>query len=285
MSLVRVIRTAQVTLTHEFRVDEVLTDAAGTVTATLKRLDGTTVNAASASHPGLGTYTYVLPGQTLLDSLTLDWTCTLAGAAISVRDYVEIVGDHLFGLAEGRAAHPGLASLTTYPPAFLAGKRIGVEQECEDICGRAFVPRFARVALSGRGTDRLVAPNSEIRAVRAVTVDGVAWSAPAVAAVGFSAAGVLRRPGGAIWPVGFGNVVVEYEHGWDFPPQGIRDAAILRLRSKATTTTGVPDRAISYTVAEGGVYRLSTPGKKRTGIPDVDGPYERYTRAKPAVFA
>lgn len=288
MSLVRLLKTAQVTLTHEFRVDETLTDAAGAVTATVKRLDGTAISGSpfTAAHPGLGTYTFALPGQASLDELTVDWSGSVAGATVVVRDYVEVVGGFLFGLAEARAAHPGFISTSTYQPSLLAAARIEVEQECEAICRQAFVPRFARLTLSGNDTPRLGTPLSMLRTVRAVSVGGVAWSAPDTAAVGVSDHGVLTRPGGAIWPSGASNVVVELEHGWDFPPEEIRQAAILRLRSRiAATTSGVPDRAVSFSVQAGGVYRLSTPSRQRTGIPGVDGPYERYTRLPRAVFA
>jgi hypothetical protein len=291
MSLIRVLQTAQVVVEHTFIDGETPIDAAGAVTATLKRLDGTTVDTATAGHPGApGLYTYTVPGQADVDMLTLDWQGSVGGAAVTVRDYIEIVGGHYFGLAAARVAHSGLGSTTIYPADLLAGRRIEVEQEFETICRQAFYPRFARHALSGQGTARLTIPQTlphrMLRVVRAVTVGGVAWSAPDVAAVGVSESGVLYRPGGASWPAGHQNIVVEYEHGWDFPPERIVTAAVLRLRSLiATNSTGIPDRAISYATTEGGTYRLSTPSKQRTGIPDVDGVLERYTLAPRTVFA
>ena len=293
MSLVRVLRTAAVTLTHTFTVDEVPTDATGNVTATLKRLDGTVVNTATAGHPGdPGVYTYVLPAQSQLDVLTLDWSCTLGGSSIlSVRDQVEIVGGFLFSPAEARAAHKQLlSSHTTWPTIGLATKGVLVEQECERICRQAFVPRFARIALSGNNTPSVgipqTLPHTMLRTLRAVSVGGVTWSAPDVAAVGLSDTGVLTRPGGAIWPAGQRNIIVELEYGWDLPPEEVRDAAILRLRSRLTSTTsGIPDRAQSFSVADGGVYRLSTPSAERTGIPDVDAVYARWTRQRRTVIA
>jgi hypothetical protein len=295
MSLVRILRTVAVTVTHTFTVDETPTDAAGTVTATLKRLDGTVVNTAAAGHPGPpGVYTYAVPPQASLDWLTLDWSGTLGGSSIlSVQDRVEIVGGFLFGAGEARAAHrQTFANHTTWPTVGLATKAVLVEEECEGICRQAFVPRFARAVLSGTGSDRLTIPQvppykpTMLRSLRAVIVGGVAWSAPDVAAVGLSDSGVLTRPGGAAWPAGQRNIVIEYEHGWDLPPEEIRDAGILRLRSRLTSTSsGIPDRASSFTVVDGGVYRLSTPDRQRTGIPDVDAAYARYTRPRRAVFA
>jgi len=289
MALIRILRTAAVTVTHTFIVDEGPQDASGPVTVSLKRLDGTLVEAATAGHPGPpGEYTYPVPPQAQLDELTLDWTGSIGGAATTVRDSVEIVGGFMFGIAEARHAHRFLANVNDYSTSFLAEKRIQVEQEFDRICGQAWVPRFARVFLSGRDTDRLGTPHSMIRAVRAVSINGVAMAAPDVALIGFSDSGVLWRPGGAIWPAGHRNIIVELEHGWDAPASDVKDVAILRMRSKvATTTTGIPDRAISYTHAEGGTYRLSTPNRERTGIPEIDGVLAKpgYTRAPRAVVA
>jgi hypothetical protein len=291
MPLARVLKTAQVTLEHVFYVDLTATDAAGSVTATARRLDGTLVHTATAAHPGLGRYTYALPAQAQLDALTVDWVGTVGGVVVSVRDFVEIVGGFLFGLQEAAVMPPAL-DLIKYPAATLAAKRIEVEQQCERICGQAFVPRFARIALSGQGTARLTIPRTTfgghtmLRTLRSVAVAGVAWSAPDVAAVGLSDTGVLTRPGGALWPAGARNIVIEYEHGLDYPPEEIRTAAMVHLRSRlGMGDTTVPYRAISFSSAEGGTYRLSTPSKERTGIPDVDAVYEGNRGPQRVVFA
>lgn len=297
MSLVRILVTTEVTLTHTFYVDETPTDLGGSCTVTLKRLDGTTVASGAATHPGAaGVYQFAVPDQATVDILTMDWAGTLASGAVSVRDYVEIAGGFLFGLAEARAKHPSLANTTTYPPSLLAAKRIEVEQECERICRRAFVPRFAREKLSGNDTDQLPTSNTELRTVRAASIGGVALAGSDLTGLTVTPHGVIKRPGGAVWPAGTGNVIVEYEHGLDFPPADLSEAAILRLRSRiAMTQSGIPDRATSFATAEGGTYRLSVPGQvtlsgidgiyDRTGIPDIDGIYQRYTRQRRAVFA
>lgn len=284
MSLVRVLKTTSVPLTHEFFVDEVATDAAGSVTATLKRLDGTTVDTQTAGHPGTGRYTYPLPAQANLDSLTLDWSGTVAGSAITVRDYVEIVGDYLFDLGTARA-QLGL-DINTYPSKLLASTRTAIEQEFETICRQAFVPRFAREVLSGYDRAQLGTSNQMIRSVRACSIGGVALAGADLTGLGFEDHGVIKRPAGALWPAGYNNIAVEYEHGWDYPPHEISAAGILRMRSRLSqTTSAIPDRAVSFTVAEGGVYRLSTPSRQKTGQPEVDGVLERYTRARRSVFA
>lgn len=272
MTLVRVLRTAQVVVSHTFQVDETPTDATGSVTYTVNRLDGTVVASGTAGHPGPpGVYQATVPAQASVDVLTLSWTGTVGGAAVTATDTVEVVGGFLFGLAEARAMPPALDA-TRYPTATLARKRIAVEQEAEEICGQAFVPRFARAVVDGTGASSVRLPHVGVRALRAVSVSG---SVVSLSGLYFTASGVLS---GRSWTYGSRNVVVEYEHGWDQPPEDLKDAAMLRLRSRLSMgDSGVPQRALSFSVADGGVYRLSTPSAKRTGIPDVDGVYERYS--------
>lgn len=284
MSLVRVLRTASVVLTHVFYVDETPTDATGAVTYSVKRLDGTVVASGTASGPSpTGTYMLTVPAQSQVDTLTVDWMGLIAGATVTARDIVEVVGGFIFGLAEARAMPPALDN-TKWPTAKLAQKRIGTENECELICGQAFVPRFHRVTFTLDTADtrsnnstlvsKLTLPHINVRALRSVTVAGVAQN---LTGLTVSESGVLRGLTWAAVETGT-QIVVEYEHGRDYPPEDLKDACMLRLRSRLSQgDSGVPQRALSFSVADGGVYRLSTPAANRTGIPDVDGVYERYT--------
>lgn len=281
-TLTRIQQTTRVTLTTYLRVDGQLTDATGDLTATLKRLDGTTVDTATSTRTDLGTYQYTPPEQADVDYLTLDWTGTLAGAAVSIRDYVEIVGGHYFGLAEVRDEYRELRDTAKWPTARLAGKRVEVEQECDTITGQAWVPRFGRYLLDGTGTSELVTPAVMLRTVRTVSVAGqagatfTALTAAELAAVAPLDSGLLVRDDGGIWPAGRRNVLVELEHGADLPPQEISTAAMARLRSKlAAPSSAIPDRALSWTPGMGGVFRISTPNARMTGIPDVDAVYQR----------
>jgi hypothetical protein len=290
MSLIRMMVTSKVTVTHVFKADEVPTDAAGSVTATVQRLDGTSVATGTATHgaAGSGAYSWDVT-RAVLDSLTLDFTGSVGGSTVTARDYVEVVGGFLFDLGDARSDLGIPASVTS---AKLAQKRIEVEQECERICRRAFVPRFARAVVSGNGTERLALTNSvgvaisEIRTIRSVTVNGTAVTGADLAAINYSDSGVLTRPDGVLWPAGVKNVVVEVEHGWDYPPEDLRDAGMLRLRSLLPRArSGIPDRATSFVNDSGATYRLSLPTKDTTGIPDVDGTYLKYARARRAVTA
>jgi hypothetical protein len=284
MSLVRMMVTSKVTVTHVFKADEQPTDAAGAVTATVQRLDGTAVASGTATHgaAGSGAYSWDVT-RAVLDSLTLDFSGSVGGSTVTARDYVEVVGGFLFDLGDARSDLGIPASVTS---AKLAQKRIEVEQECERICRRAFVPRFAREVLSGNGTERLGLKNSEIRAIRSVTVNGVAVTGSDLTAINYTDSGVLTRPDGVLWPAGVKNIVVEIEHGWDYPPEDLRDANMLRLRSLLPRArSGIPDRATSFVNDNGATYRLSQPTKDTTGIPDVDGTYLKYARARRSVVA
>jgi hypothetical protein len=285
MSLVRMMVTSKVTVTHVFKADEVPTDAAGSVTATVQRLDGSAVASGTATHgaAGSGAYSWDVT-RAVLDSLTLDFSGSVGGSTVTARDYVEVVGGFLFDLGDVRTEQ-GISS-TIWPAAKLAQKRNQVEQECERICRRAFVPRFEREVLSGNDSERLGLKRSEIRAIRAVTVAGTVWTAPQIAELGFTDSGVLFRPSGVAWPLGHRNIIVEYEHGWDAPPEDIIDAAKLRLQSLLPRAkSGIPSRATSFVNDNGATYRLSLPTKDTTGIPDVDGAYQKWQRKQRAVVA
>lgn len=286
MALTRILVTTKVTVTHTFYTDEGKVDAAGAVTATLKRLDGTVVDTQAATHGGTGDYSYPVPASAVVDAQRLEWSGSFGGVTIVAVDYVEHVGGFLFGLGEARAAHKFLKDTERFPTALLAAKRIEVEQELEGICGQAWVPRFSRRALNGRGYEQLATPDSMLRTLRAATIGGVALTSTELAAVSPTDSGVLRRSTGSAWPAGYRNVIAEYEHGNDYPPEPIKEAGILRMRSRlAMTTTEIPDRAISWSAAEGGTYRLSTPGRLKTGVPEIDGILERpgYTVRRPRV--
>lgn len=284
MTLIRMLRTSLLTPTHVFYVDGVATAPTGTLQAVVSRTaDGTAVAGSPFTYTVSGTTcSFTTSSQDSLDLLTVDWTGTVAGDPMVARDYIEVVGGFLFDLPTAVARY----GLSAYSWPQLAAERVDVEQECERICRRAFVPRFTYETHNGSGTPQLGVLWPYIRTVRAVRVAGVAWSAGDVAAVAKSDHGVLTRPGGAIWPAGAGNAVVEYEHGSDVPPAEISNMAMSRLRSKlAQPKSGIPERSLSYTTVDGGVYRLSTPSADATGIPDVDAAYQRWRRKPRAVFA
>lgn len=285
MGLTRVAKTAAATLEHTFYVGETGTDSSTSpVTVAITDANGTAVTSGNATSAGQGRYTFPLPAQAQLQLLTVAWSGTIAGAAVVETDLVEIVGGFFFTLAEGRSSDTTLADTTKYSTAQLTAARLEVEVECEEICDRAFVPRYKRVVLDGTGTSELVLGGHDIRTVRAVKVAPrvgetfVALSAAELAALTVTPDQVLIRTDNATWTEGRDNVIVELEHGLDRPAEDLVRAAKVRFRSRLNIhRTGIPDRAVSFTTGEGATYRLSLPDAYKTGLPDVDAVYARYS--------
>jgi len=88
----------------------------------------------------------------------------------------------------------------------------------------------------------------------------------------------IARNDGGIWDEGRRNVVIEYECGWDMPPPELAAASLIRLRHLLNRSRGViPDRATSFTTEGGMTFRLDSPEAFKTGIPEVDAAYDRYS--------
>ncbi|RSD26350.1 hypothetical protein [Amycolatopsis eburnea] len=285
MELTRVVLGQAATLRHVFLLDEEtpVDVSAGSVAVVLKDPAGTTVASGTAAHGGTGEYTFVLPAQAAVTLLTVTWTGTIAGNPTTVTDLVEVAGGTFFTIAYIRAADAQLADVEDFPTPVLVAARLETELECEAICGRAFVPRYWRETLDGTGTSDVLLGKADVRAIRSAAVaprtglPTVALSAGQLAALAVTADGMLRRTDSGFWTEGNANVVLEGEYGLDAPPQPLREAALVRLRSLANKHRSmVPDRASSFTSVDGGTYRLTLPKRKSTGIPDVDAVYARY---------
>lgn len=293
----RVAKTAPVTLTHTFVVGETATDPSpATATVTITKADGSAVvTAAAATHGSAGVFTYALAGQSALDRYAVAWTATFSGSAVTETDYLEIVGARYFNLADARASDSTLSDTSKYPLAALEVARLETEAEVEQICDRAFVPSYRRVYLDGSGTSDLLLTDAawaaagrsaaDIRTIRSAKMASqyggtyTALTAGQLAACYVTPDGSLRRTDGGIWTEGPGTVLIEHEYGLDAPPSELVRAMYTRFRVRLNINkNGVPERATSFTIADGGVFRLDLPGAWKTGIPDVDAVYSRYSR-------
>ena len=277
----RVLRTAKATLSRTFYLDEAEAVATGDVLVSVTRLDGTAVENGVAVADGQGGYTYDFGGSILLDELELTWAATIGGDAIVLTDRIEVVGGFYFALAEGRDVDRALRDTTKFPTSKLIERRIETEDECERITGQAWVPRFCRETVPAYGTGPLQLTHPFIRAVRSVSVAGVAYAPAVVTSLGYNELGLLHRSAG--WPSGT-NVTVEYEHGHDRPNSEIVRAAKLRFKSLLLEGgSALPDSAERrITVdAQGGSTIYSSPTAEKTGIPAVDAIYGRYSDNRP----
>ena len=263
---------------------------AGAVTVTVTRADGTAIAtgaATSGSGSAARTYSLSAANNQLLDLLTVVWTD--AGDASTHTTYVEVVGGFYFTLAEARASDAALQNPDKYPDALIIATRREVEEEFERICGVSFVPRFRRDIVSGSGRSTLLLDRHPVRTVRAIWTysdadDYTAWSSDELATVVLDEWGLLTSRTGLAFGYGARNLAVAYEHGMTRPPAEVKRAAMQRLRSRMNSSmSGIPDRATSFSVAEGGTYSLDTPGPYKTGMPEVDAALARHSRRVPGV--
>jgi hypothetical protein len=266
-------------------------DPAGPVTVTVTTAPGATLLAAapaSLTGSGSGDVTVALTAaQTAsLGLLTAVWTDEASGSTVT--SHHEIVGGFFFSLAQARASDDTLANTGKYPDATILAKRLEVEGECEYICDLAFVPRYRYVVLDGTGTTEILLPDNEVRTILSATVTvnagtssptSTPLSAADLASLAYDDS-LVARTNFQSWDIGQGNIAVEYLHGLDIPPADLQDATLLRLRSRLNLRkSGTPDRATSFTsAADGGTYRLDLPSRYKTGIPDVDATYARWSR-------
>ncbi|MDQ3573777.1 MAG: hypothetical protein M3404_02475 [Actinomycetota bacterium] len=255
MAATRILRNTSAKLEVTFYSDEAGVDPTGSVAVTVTRADGSQVTTGSAvDEAGTGNFSFTLPPQPNLDYLKVDCTASFAGAAQTVTTYAEVVGGFFFSLAEARDSDPALASSTSFSTATLNKYRTQVEDECERICGVAFVPRYKRMRLAGSGSTTLLLPPMT-RAVRSVRVYTTAtaftsFTADELADLTYEDSGVVHRRLGR-WPAGANNLVVELEHGYDAPPPDVKDKALLRLAYLLTVVRGgiAPD-AVNPQVGE-----------------------------------
>lgn len=292
MTVTRVARTSVGLLTHVFEVGETPTDSSTTPTVAVTDATGASVSSGNGTHTTPGTYTYTLPGQASLGWLSAAWAGTIAGTAVTQIDQVEVVGGFFFSLAQGRGSDNSLADTSKYTTADLERARLEVEEECEAICDRAFVPRYLRMTLNGTGQPDLVLEHPQpersiahVRTIRSVQMAPraqdtfVSLTAGELAALRVTEDGSLRRLDNRLWTEGWQNVIVELEYGLDAPPAELVKACLTRFRSRLNLNkTSVPTNALSFTVQDGGTYRLDTPGAWKTGLPQVDAVYARYSR-------
>ncbi len=296
MARSRVLRTSAAVLSHQFEVGETPTDSGSTVTVAVTDANSTAVTSGNASSAGVGTgsYLFALPGQSALKQLDVAWSASILATSVVQVDDVEIVGGFFFSLAQGRASDASLADTVKYPTTDLDAARLQTEEECELICDRTFVPRYARVVVDGSGETDLLLPHPDpdrtvegagVRTIRRVSMAPradetfVDFTTAEKAALKVTDDGLLQRLDGNSFTAGFKNVVVEYEYGWDSPPAELVQATLTRFRSRLNMNkSAVPDRASSFTANAGGTYRLTLPTAYSTGIPAVDAVYARYAR-------
>lgn len=290
----RIQRGTPATLSVTFYGDETPVDSDVPVSVTIMRADGSELSTGTADHGDEGVYTYVLPPQSNLNNLSVAWTGQFNGSAATLTTDVEIVGGNYFSISELRAYDSVLANKTRYPYATLVNARAAVEAEFEGICGRAFVPRYARERLVGDVYGQIWLSNPEPLRVLSCTVNGDDWSDRTFSGSSDNLRIVtLDRPiSGNQWWETFGLddtslgvyqdhgiypraslIIIEYEFGKNAVPVRIKNAALKRAKHALVAgQSRIDERATTMNIPEFGNFVLATPGMRGsyTGIPEVD---------------
>lgn len=268
--------------------DGLLTDPTGDVTVVIEDSAGNEVDTgdAVAVVDTTGTFTYSVPKLVTenLDTYGVSWTYTLSGVERTQKTYFEAVGGHLFEIADFRARDTALADVTIYPSDKVRAARVAAEQRFEKHAKVAFVPRARTVVLSGDDTTRIVVPDAELRVVYSASIDGVDLTEDQMDYLEIDPSGIIRRNDGSLWAEGFKNVVITYEHGYDSPPEPVKNA-VMMLAFEELVPSSLNPRATSQST-DLGEFRISVANVdagRFTGIPDVDAVIQTFGRNRPSV--
>lgn len=273
----RIVVNRSATLYKTFYSNGVAADPTGTPTVTITRQsDGTAVTAGAVTdETAAGTWSITIPAtsNTLLDTLTVNWTATVNSTPQEHIETVEVAGGTYFTLSELRAVYPG--SVTD---AEAVDMRTTVEQAIEHACDVAFVPRYTLERLNGTGGATLLL-RPHVRAIRSVTVDGAAFTASDLLAMSLGVTGTVYSAA-RTWAAGSSNILIGYEHGHTEPPAEIKDAALMLAKMRLIgRRSPIDDRAVTFSSNEGGTYSLAVPGRNGSyfGHPDIDAVIARYS--------
>lgn len=257
----------------------VLTDAAGATTT------------VTASHDNTGAVTATLTAAQLgaLGVYDVLWTVVRPGGTEHRRGQLEVVGAHLYDLAELRSLWDDYADAELWPAEKLRQNRDAVEDIFDTWCTPSLRRRGRTVVLDGtwHGSFNYAAalelPDLYVHQIVSASMDGVALTTPELAQLVVYDTGHLVRKTG-LWNRGFGNITISYEHGLDQVPNDVHDQA-MRLARATLTTPGAPDRATSIS-NDAGSFRLTIAGKDGpTGYPEIDACMMRWGAGNPLYVA
>lgn len=263
----RILINTSASISVAFEVDGVAQDPdPQTAMVTITGADGTVlVSNQPADRTDVGRFKYDLAAETaLLDTLTASWTSSLG----TLQTTTEVVGGYLFTIARARGRNP-LSDDAAYPTQDIMDARTWAEQELENACGAAFVPRYALETITPRYRQRAIRlGHRRVRRVRSLSIDGTVMDPAYIASLLLDSGQLLRIGRFSTWACG--HIIVGYEHGYDTPPAGAELAALDLAADRLISDTGSAtiDPRATRIITEDGEIRLRADG--RFGIPSVD---------------
>lgn len=287
-----------VTLTATFTDLAAATVDPGATTLTVTNDDDTAlVTAAAATGTGAVARTSVLTAThtATLDLLTAVWTATTTtnNSPGTLTQAYEVVGDHLFTIAEARAFDRAqLAASATYSDAAITAARQRITEWFESILGVSAFPRYRKVILDGDGSDTIMVPDGRVTAIRAAAIrasGGTTWTALTADELADlfidPDTGQVMRESLGLWTSGRRNIRIAYEYGHEQVPEPLKYAA-LKVLTNHIVPSNMSDRTIQ-TSGEFGTLMLATPNPavraRWFGLPIVDSILAEYCERVPAI--
>ena len=261
----------------------------GTVTVSVASSAGTALVAdQSTSGTGVDPRTYTLAASLIPSPERLTATWKVSGTTVATTN-IDVVGGYIASLARIFARFPGLADASKWPIAQVIEARNATEDEFEQACGVAFVPRFEVEVLEGNCDDELLLGRQELRSVTWAnyryegSTTPVAFTSEQLASIERSGVGKAELTDGTYWPDAI--VTLGYVHGHDTPPADLVDAFLIRVNDVLTRQLSSISARATQTVMDGMTTNLAVPGwgSNLTGIPDVDVVLKRYDRRVPGI--
>lgn len=249
-------------------------DAAGTLTCSIARADGTVVatDRATSDANGTGAYTCAL---TTAEALTLDVltaTWRISGVTRATTHH-RIVGGFMFSIAEGAQR----AGMDQFDQAAMRIERDRITDLFELHTGVAWCPTYDYIEREAPGRCKIITPRP-LRALRSLSLDGVAQTTTTMELD--HAAGIIDAEYTLC-----GWMALGVEHGFDQPPADLKDAAITAFADRLLreySTLGARTRSMTNDL--GVTQQFSYAGKDHpTGIDEVDAVLMANDHRDPAV--
>jgi len=253
--------------------------ATAPATVTIRDGGGASVYSGSAT-PTLGLLSADVPVAELeqLDVYFCTWT---DAAHLEFHSYLELCGGHLFIIPDFRDWDTAFADKTKYPEVKVRAARVAGEARFERAARLAYVRRGRRLTAIGDGRARLRLCDNAVRTLLSASIDAVALTGAELDAVAIREWGALDRRGGRAWTKD-AAIAVHYEHGLDYPPEPVVNAAMLLARDYLIRSP-LSSRAVSEWT-DVGFLRLATAGRERpTGLPEVDEVAREFGRDRPNI--
>ena len=180
---------------------------------------------------------------------------------------------HYFTIAEFRASDPAFASSTEFPDLAVDAARAWAEARGEDVMHHTWFERTYTYRDIGDGGLRLFLPHRDLRAVSAVSIDGVALTADELAALVVYPHGMVKRYAGWTYEAA---ITVTYTHGdYDPIPVDLKQAMIL-LAQWAIVPKNLRQNAIGESTDVGFLRNSYATVDGKIGPLEVDAVFGRH---------